>query len=290
MTWKNILNSLHSIFGVMRKPLLTSVGVTCILVLLILIAVPQETAILSVAVVALSFLFLLPIIVFGNPYFHLKFDHRYVWFAPIYTVIIPIVLLLFFTGEILLLEMIIIWYLFPCSILLLPKIIDDPRYKTVLYIIGASLLWIGFDHRYTTGIFGGFEDLGYTMNSFWMACIGFITYGIEEGIFDKQNENDRGLVPSVYALKVSNKITPIASLIIIPIGLLTSFLIWNPVKFEIDLIVISFIGIAFTIGLQEEMIFRGIILKELDKHGNSVNYKRITLNQLIYKEKLNLRM
>jgi len=61
-----------------------------------------------------------------------------------------------------------------------------------------------------------------------MACIGFVTYGIEESLFNKQNEMDKELLPPKYALIVANKITLIVSILIIPMGLLTSFLIWNP--------------------------------------------------------------
>jgi membrane protease YdiL (CAAX protease family) len=110
-----------------------------------------------------------------------------------------------------------------------------------------------------------------------MACIGFVTYGITEGIHNKENKMDKGLIPSTYASIVANKYTLLASVIIIPSGLITGFLIWNPQEFDLLNIIISFIGIAFTIGLQEEMIFRGIILKELDKHGESLIYKKIVL-------------
>ncbi len=202
---------------------------------------------------------------------------KYAWLAPIYTVFVPVFFLLVFTGGILNLDRILIWYLLPCIVLLFPKIISDARYKTILYVLGIILLWIGFDHRYTGGIFDAFEDLGYIMNSLWMACIGFVTYGIGEGIHDKQNDMDRGLLPSMYASIVANKVTVMASVIIIPLDLLTSFLIWNPQEFDLFNIMISFVGIALTIGLQEEMVFRAVILKELGKHGEFVNYQRVVL-------------
>lgn len=258
----------------MKKQISLSFLITSFLVLLMLVAVQQDTAILNFAMILLSYLFLFPIIIIGNPSLQLRLDQRYAWFSPIYTVFVPVLILLAFTGEILIFDSILIWYLLPSIVLLLPQIINDTRLKTILYVVGAIILWIGFDHRYTTGIFDVFDDLGYTMNSFWMACIGFVTYGINEGIYDKQNEKDRGLLPSKYASIVANKVTLVASILIIPIGLVTGFLIWNPQEFKLFNIIISFIGIALTIGLQEEMIFRGIILKELDKHGESVNYQR----------------
>lgn len=261
----------------MKKQILLSVLFTTFLVLLVLIAVPQDTMVLNVSIILLSFLFLLPILIIGNPILHLKLDKKYIWWTPIYTILIPIIFLYIFTGEVLKLDMIIIWYLIPSVILLSAKFLDDTRYRTFLYILGAILLWIGFDHRHTSDIFDAFEDMGYLMNSLWMACVGFVTYGFEEGIYDKQNEMDKGIVPSTYATIVTNKITPIASLFIIPLGFLTSFLIWNPQDFDLLNISISFIGIALTIGLQEEMIFRGIILKELDKYKESENYRRVIL-------------
>ena len=261
----------------MRNQIFLSFLFTSVVVLILLVAFPQNTAILTLSVIFSSYLFLFPVIIIGNPSLQVRLDKKYAWLAPFYTVFVPVLLLLVFTGEILYLDKILIWYLLPCIVLLLPKIIDDARYKTVLYILGAILLWIGFDHRYTGGIFDAFEDLGYIMNSFWMACIGFVTYGIGEGIHDKQNDMDLGLLPSTYASIVANKFTIIASVIIIPLGLLTRFLIWNPQEFDLFNIIISFVGIALTIGLQEEMVFRGIILKELDKHGESVNYKIVVL-------------
>ncbi|MCK4848123.1 MAG: CPBP family intramembrane metalloprotease [Candidatus Heimdallarchaeota archaeon] len=261
----------------MRKQIFLSFLFTSILVLIVLVAVPQDTTILNLLMILLSYLFLFPIIIIGNPSLQLRIDQKYAWLAPIYTVFVPVLILLIFTGEILNLDRILIWYLLPGIILLSPKIISDARYKTILYVLGAILLWIGFDHRYTGGIFDAFEDLGYVMNSLWMVCIGFVTYGIGEGIHNKQNDSDRGLLPSTYASIVANKFTVLASVIIIPLGLLTSFLIWNPQEFDLFNIIISFIGIALTIGLQEEMIFRGIILKELDKYGESVNYQRVVL-------------
>ncbi|MHA1947913.1 MAG: CPBP family glutamic-type intramembrane protease [Candidatus Hodarchaeales archaeon] len=261
----------------MRKQMILSFLITSFLVLIVLVAVPQDGMILNLSVILLSYLFLFPIIVIGNPSLQLRLDKKYTWLAPIYTVIVPTISLLVFTGEILNLDRILIWYLLPNLILLLPKRINDARYRTIVYILGAIILWIGFDHRYTSGIFDAFEDLGYIINSFWMACIGFVTYGIEEGIHVKQNDKDRGLIPSKYASIVANKFTPIASIFIIPLGLLTGFLIWNPQEFDLFNIIISFIGIALTIGLQEEMIFRGIILKELDKHNESANYQLLVL-------------
>ncbi len=261
----------------MRKQVILSFLITTFLVLLVLVAVPQDDMILNLTVILLSYLFLFPIIIVGNPSLQLRLDKKYTWIAPIYTVIIPSIFLLVLTGEILNLDRILIWYLLPSLIFLSSKKISDVKYRTILYILGAILLWIGFDHRYTSGIFDAFEDLDYIMNSIWMACIGFVTYGIEEGIHVKHNDKDRGLVPSKYASIVANKITPIASIFIIPLGLITGFLIWNPQEFDLFNIIISFIGIALTIGLQEEMIFRGIILKELDKHSESANYQRIVL-------------
>ncbi len=264
------------------KQIISTLSISSLLVLLLFIATPQESAVLNLAMGLLSFLFLIPILLIGNPFLQAKLDFRYHWLAPIYSVFLPPAILFLTTGEIFLLDQIAIWYLLPAIILLLPKLLEfrlsplNSGVKTGIYVVGAAILWIGFDHRFTVGIFAAFKDLGYLMNAFWMACVGFTTYGIEEGIHNAQHKQDRGLLPSLHSLQVTNKYTLLASIFIIPLGFLTGFLVWHPVL-EPVAIFVSFFGIFFTIAIQEEMIFRAIILKELDKYSESSRYQVLGL-------------
>ena len=96
-----------------------------------------------------------------------------------------------------------------------------------------------------------------------MACIIMVTFGRYKGVENSENEYDKGMAPSIYGTKIANIATPIASIVVVPFGLLTGFLKWNPQEFNILVILVSFIGIYLTIALQEELVFRGLIQSEL---------------------------
>ena len=113
----------------MKKQLLLNFLITTFLVFLVILAVPQDTVTLYLSKIVLSYLFLYPIIIIGNPSLQLRVDQKYVWIAPIYTVIIPVLILIVFTGEILYIDRIVIWYLLPCIILLTPKKINEVYHK-----------------------------------------------------------------------------------------------------------------------------------------------------------------
>ena len=174
----------------------------------------------------------------------------------------------------------LLWYALPGILLILPEIAKKYEYKplnskfanTILYVLGAGMLWIGFDHRYTSVLFDNWNE-GYLMNSFWMASVGMATFGLYKGIKVERNENDNGLLPSKYGGLIANVYTLIASVVVISFGLLTGFLEYNP---NIDLfnVIIGFIGIYLTIALQEELIFRGILFNETSSHfeENSMMY------------------
>jgi len=157
----------------------------------------------------------------------------------------------------------LVWYLLPAVLLLIQNRMDSP-YRIILVLLAAALLWIGFDHRYTKYLFEGYSD-SYIFNALWMAAVGLSGYSPR---IKTETEFDRGVVPSKQGVKIANIVTPLASLIVIPFGLLTHFLRWNPQIDVVD-IIIGFIGIFLTIALQEELIFRGIALRELDKFGKT---------------------
>lgn len=248
-----------------RLPLLISV----LLSLLIIIAEPQDTSLQTIIIIFLSIWFLLPTLMLGIPENRKELYEKVSKFSIILqqfiilliAFVIPFVVIAIL--GILDLLSIILWYFVP--LIFFQSTILQKRFHTIPAIIGAALLWIGFDHRYTGDIFDNFNGLGYVMNSLWIVQIAFITYGLYTGIKQEDIDLDVGIKPSKYAFKIANQITPLISLIIIPFGLLTHFLEWNPVKFDAFEVIVGFIGIFFTIALQEELIFRGIFLHEFDE-------------------------
>jgi len=163
---------------------------------------------------------------------------------------------------------ILLWYVLPTLILSIVVIRHDrlsPHLRFLLTSVVAVLFWIGFDHRYTMPLFDVFNDLSYILNGFWIASLMMMGYGYTYGITYHQDENtDRGLVPTRTGLIAAQKGSLAASLIIIPAGILTGFLSWNPTWPGITDVIVGFIGIYLTIALQEELVFRGILLNEFD--------------------------
>lgn len=247
--------------------------VSLLVALLVQIAVPQETLILSIGSFVLVMWFVVPVFVIGIPSIRDRIVdftniNRILLLTPVTSVIFPYILLSVFAGSFSSLSMVVVWYFIPNLILILPLLLSGQNKKlhSVFYVLGAIMLWIGFDHRYTAEIFDIYTDLNYVMNSIWMVNIGYVTFGITRGMKQQNNPDDLDLVPTKAGSIIANKMTPLASLFIIPVGLLTGFLVWNPVEFDLFEIIVGFIGIYLTIALQEEMIFRGIILQEVDTH------------------------
>ena len=84
----------------MRLQILVSIILTCILDLLLLLAANQDTTMLNFSMLLLGFLFIFPVIIIGNPFLQMKLKKNYVWFTPIYTILVPVLILLIFTGGI----------------------------------------------------------------------------------------------------------------------------------------------------------------------------------------------
>ncbi len=241
------------------------------------IAIPQKNINKSLAISILIFEWMFSIFIIGIPTWR-DSARKYIDFVkpeyiPFIFVIFPYLVLLISGGTHLttLIEL-FLWYLVPSIIFLIPEILEKRiniekfmELRVTINIIAVAILWIGFDNRYTTALFNGFSDAGYTLNAIWMACIMMVTFGRYIGVENPVNSHDKGLTPSIYGIKLAVIAMPIASIIIIPFGLLTGFLSWNPQEFNILIIIVSFIGIYLTIALQEEFVFRGIIQNELTK-------------------------
>jgi membrane protease YdiL (CAAX protease family) len=255
-------------------------------VLVVNFAVPQDQFIHTIISSVLVFYWMAIIFVIGSPKLRSLYQEK-LMIHPLFNLVLITLLpfLLIFVGGGTTGDGIvpfIIWYIIPACLLILPEIAKKYGYKylnsklgqTLLYVLGAGMLWIGFDHRHTTILFDNWEDMGYLMNSFWMASVGMATFGLYRGIKVEKNELDLGLLPSKYGGLIANVYTLLASVVVISFGLLTGFLEWNPLEFDFFNVVIGFVGIYLTIALQEELIFRGILFKETSSHfeENSMMY------------------
>ena len=248
----------------------------CVMIIFF-IATPQSNITQAFAIALLIFAWTLFIFIIGIPAWrnslrkYLNYIHP--THIPVIFVIIPYIILIISGGT--QLDSVIeltLWYLIPSILFLLPEVFEEkmnpdqfPVIRIVVTVIATGILWIGFDNRYTSVLFDGFKGASYILNAIWMACIMMITFGRYIGVEDPKNEYDKGMALNKYGIKIAIIAMPIASIIIIPFGLLTGFLQWDPQKFDILVITISFIGIFLTIALQEELVFRGIMQNELTK-------------------------
>ena len=133
-----------------------------------------------------------------------------------------------------------------------------------LVVIATVLMAVGFDTRFTASLWDGFNDVSYFLNAIFLSTLLIALYlpiYYSKGL---NKEKMRVFNPSRDSLKVSAFIFSILSLIILPSGLITGFLSWNPQLEDPLLIIISFIGIFVTIAIPEEFIARAILLNEAD--------------------------
>ncbi len=164
----------------------------------------------------------------------------------------------------------LIWYTIP-AILFNAELRGNDENRFIKYSrpifssFGLILLWIGFDHRYTSPLFEGLKGLSYLMNSLWIAHVISINFGYWVGVIQDENMHDSGITPSLEGAKIAFIHLNYASIVIVPFGLLTGFLVWNPIGFDPQEIIIGFIGIFLTVALQEELVFRSGLTQLSDK-------------------------
>ncbi len=239
---------------------LPSVILTLLLLLIVLIALPQNNIINALSSSILVIIWLQTILIFGIPDRNLEFSPL---LKLLVITLIPYGILLGIQStSISDFPVFLIWYLLPQFLFLSPQIIKDKFSKSQILsiqILAVGLLWIGFDNRYTKVLFNGLSNMDYALNAFWLAAIILSSISVRT----PENKNDFILKPTFYGFKIGNITSLVASVIVLPFGLLTGFLVWNPVSFDIRIIVISFIGIFMTIALQEELVFRGVLQNHL---------------------------
>lgn len=122
------------------------------------------------------------------------------------------------------------------------------------------LLWIPFDLRWYMGILPATNDT-YTWWSIAISVIGVIGW-----VGYRRADIGFNLVPRLKDIGIAFLALVIIMLLVVPPGLLTGFLTFHfPQTFNIPKLTVHFIGLFLTVALPEELFFRGILLRGLDK-------------------------
>ena len=132
--------------------------------------------------------------------------------------------------------------------------------QKIIEIFIAIALWIPFDHRYYRLFWPGKFFHGYNFTSLMVVLMIIILF-----LVLKKEDIGYNFIPNKLDFFLIAILTLGISIIVIPLGLLTGFL-----KFKADIKleffhILAFVGIFLTIGLVEEVIFRGIIQNLLEK-------------------------
>lgn len=167
----------------------------------------------------------------------------------------------------------ILWYIIPALIMIAPTFhIKLKPWSPLFHIVGVLILAIGFDNRSTEPIIDGFIDLSYSFNALWVSglCLAIITIQYEEySVYFNWNIDLKKVGFPIGILFLF-------AIIVLPIGLLSGFIVWNPNWEGVGVFLITFLGIWFTIALPEEVIARGIIQHQMLKAAkeNISKYKK----------------
>ena len=120
------------------------------------------------------------------------------------------------------------------------------------------LLWIPFDLRWYTDMD---SLLGYT---WWSVAVSVIAVVGWHGY--RNAEIGYRLVPRFKDLYVVLIALAGIMVLVVPLGLITEFLKFTiPTKFDVPKLVAHFIGLFLTVALPEELFFRGLLLRGLEK-------------------------
>lgn len=120
------------------------------------------------------------------------------------------------------------------------------------------LLWIPFDLRWSMEMH---PLLNY---SWWALAISVIALTGWKGY--RKADIGFNLVPKLKDLYITLLALLMIMVVVVPPGLISGFLTFAvPEKFNVPKLAVQFIGIFLTIALPEELFFRGILLKGLEK-------------------------
>lgn len=120
------------------------------------------------------------------------------------------------------------------------------------------ILWIPFDLRWFTDMQPNLDYTWWSIAISVVAIIGWYGYrGANIGF---------NLIPKFKDLYIALLALFAIMILVVPPGLMTGFLTFSiPESFDIPKLIISFIGLFLTVALPEELFFRGILLRGLEK-------------------------
>ena len=122
------------------------------------------------------------------------------------------------------------------------------------------VLWIPFDLRWYMGMLPAGID-SYAWWSVALSVIAVIGWHGYRGADIGYN-----LVPKLRDLRIALLALVMIMVVVAPPGLLTGFLTFSiPKSFNATKIIFSFVGLFLTVALPEELFFRGILLRGLEK-------------------------
>ncbi|MFX1264852.1 MAG: CPBP family intramembrane glutamic endopeptidase [Promethearchaeota archaeon] len=154
------------------------------------------------------------------------------------------------------------WYVLPTALMGLPLVLQHHRMKRfdfVFHITGVLVFATGFDMRYTSVAINGLAEMRYEFNALWISSLILLLLSIQihdfDGKFNWQITR--------HKLAVSFLGLSILLLVLVPLGVVTGFLGWNPTFEGPEVVIISFIGIWLTIALPEEIVARGVVQHQL---------------------------
>jgi membrane protease YdiL (CAAX protease family) len=120
------------------------------------------------------------------------------------------------------------------------------------------ILWIPFDLRWFTDMQPHLDYLWWSITISLMAVIGWYGYRSAEIGFR--------LVPKLKDVYVSVLALLLIMVVVVPPGIISGFLTFAvPETYDIPKITIHFIGLFLTVALPEELFFRGILYRGLEK-------------------------
>ncbi len=167
----------------------------------------------------------------------------------------------------------ILWYIIPALIMIVPTFhIKLKPWSPLFHIVGVLILAIGFDNRSTDPIIGGFIDLSYSFNALWVSGLCLVIITIQYDDYSKHFNWNIDLKKIGFPLVILFSF----AIIVLPVGLLTGFIVWKTNWDGLGVFLITFLGIWFTIALPEEVIARGIIQHQMLKSArrNISKYKK----------------
>lgn len=243
-------------------------GIAGFLSILLSIIESQPSIGQTVIITIGAFLFLSLIFFLLVPTINADFVQRLKTQPRLVTILVTMVLLFPLLNWIYSIELVdaifsyLIWYLFPTALMVIPLVITHPKIKRldfVFHITAVLVFAVGFDTRYTYATVSGFDGMRYQFNALWVSTLILFILALQLDEFaGKFNWNITWRKLAITFAGLS-----LILCILIPPGLMTGFLSWNPVVESPEVILVSFIGIWLTIALPEELIARGVIQHQM---------------------------